>query len=203
MTGSRKTAVYFHSEGPRGLKDKIEEAGARCPPPIPRKRVRSEMRTQSRTTRRATSVVAAIVAALLLLAACGDDDTSPEDQAREDGQALGESIAGLGEIQLDDGSIAVVAVGRLRLVNDAADELLSDRADVLSDQVDEVTSIIDDTIDAMTAALREGNLGDASDALDAGLTELDATVDELSASNDAVAQAAWEGVQSGLESGGD
>lgn len=86
--------------------------------------------------RRGLSVALAVLAAIgLLLTACGDDDTSPEDEARADGEALGESIAALGAIQVE-----------------------------------------------------------------AGLTELETTITGFSETNDSIAEAAWEGVETGLES---
>jgi hypothetical protein len=156
----------------------------------------------SRAPSRALRVVGAGFALALLLAACGDD-SSPEDEARSDGVAVGEAIAGLGEITVDNAAGGDAVAEQLEAIEAATDELLADRADTIGSQVEDVQGIVTETVDAVAKAVEGGNFGDASDALEAGVTELETTITGFAGSNDSVSQAAWEGVESGLESGSD
>ena len=134
----------------------------------------------------------------LIVAACGDD-TSPEDEARQDGEALGEAIAGLGDLTIDDASDSDAVQDQLDQINSAADELVADTSETLTGQADEVSGIVSDTVDAASSAISDGNFGDAAEAVQDGLSDLDTTVSEFAESNDSVTQAAWEGVQSGFD----
>lgn len=145
---------------------------------------------------------ASVLAAGLLLVACGDD-SSPEDDARSDGEALGEAIAGLGAIQVEDLDNGDAVESQLETIDGAADELLADRADTIGAQVEEVQGITSDTVAAVSLAVSAGNFGDAAAALEEGLAELEDAITGFADSNDSVSQAAWEGVETGLKSGSD
>ena len=135
--------------------------------------------------RRTTAVTAAVIAALAL-GACGE---SPEDEAREDGEQMGEAMRAL----FDAGSIedAQAAVGDLKK---AVEELSEDTRPAVAEQVES----------------QRDTLSDAGDALRArDTTELKAAVQELRAQGDAfrngsdsVANEFWRGFEEGYDGDG-
>lgn len=159
------------------------------------------MSTTPRTrARRVHHLVAALLAsALLLLTACSNP--SPESEARDDGQALGEAIAGLGDIDLDGDDPQAAVDAQIDEIDEAASTLADDVGEQVRAQLDQLEEVVVEALNSAFAAVQAGDLDEAAGALSNGFSELDATLNEMADDEDGVVQAALEGIRDGLDAG--
>jgi hypothetical protein len=136
-------------------------------------------------------IVLFVLAGAMALAACGGK--SAEEQARDDGQALGEAIrAAFGARSMDDFDAAVEEIDA------AKDDLVDNFSDEDRDQFQQFSSDLDAAVADIRSALEDG---DVSGALQAGLDALNQLTDDLSSLQEgagAEVKAAVEGILDGL-----
>jgi ABC-type transporter Mla subunit MlaD len=132
-------------------------------------------------------MAALLVLSMLLLAACGDDDPSPEE-------ALADLCTDLTELQASVQNLTQVSTNP-----NATVDQLEDARDEVNEQMDAVESAAEDVDQAEVDALNEAydNLDQAIDDIDDSATLADASAsvqDEIQAVN-----TAWDQVLSGLQ----
>jgi hypothetical protein len=130
---------------------------------------------------------ALLVLSMLLLAACGDDDPSPEE-------AMADLCTDLTELQASVQNLTQVSTNP-----NATVDQLEDARDEVNEQMDAVESAAEDVDQAEVDALNEAydNLDQAIDDIDDSATLADASAsvqDEIQAVN-----TAWDQVLSGLQ----
>ena len=130
--------------------------------------------------RRAAAVAAAVVLALGA-AGCGE---SPEDEARDDGEDVGEAMRALFDAQTPEQ--AQEAVGDLR---DAAGELTQDTADAVRPQLETQRSTL------------AGAVGGSPEEWRDAVQQARAQADAFRSGADSVANEFWRGFQEGYEDG--
>jgi hypothetical protein len=132
--------------------------------------------------RRATTI-AAVVLAALAIAACGE---SPEDEARDDGERIGETLRAL--FDSEDLADAQAAMNDLRA---AVDEVADETSDAVQDQIDTQRSTIEDAVEAAQSA--------DIDAVKGAVQQLRAQADAFRSGSDSVANEFWRGFEEGYD----
>ncbi|WP_445151530.1 hypothetical protein [Baekduia sp. Peel2402] len=143
---------------------------------------------------RARSLATAFAVVALAVAGCGD---SPEDTAHDNGKAVGEALAQLGDAQdvqqLTDATVAV-----RQAVSDVSDDVGSRVRKQVDAQRDSLNSVVGDLRTAITS--------DDAEARDQARTKLQDSVQDLrsrassfSDSNDSVTNSFWDGVKDGYD----
>lgn len=127
-----------------------------------------------------------LLVVMLMLAACGDDDPSPEE-------AMADLCTDLSELQVSVQNLAQVSTNP-----NATVEQLEDARDEVNDQLDDAQDSADDVDQAELDALNESyeNLDQAIDDIDDDATLADASAsvqEEITAVN-----SAWEQLLTGL-----
>jgi len=131
--------------------------------------------------RRATLVAAAMLA--LAFAACGE---SPEDEARDDGEQVGEAVRALFDSEsLDQARTALEDVAS---ATDAIDE---ETRDAVSEQVDTQGAGLSAAVDAIQA----GDL----DGLKSAVQQVRSQADSFQSGEDSVANEFWRGFEEGYD----
>ncbi|MEL7207576.1 MAG: hypothetical protein AAGK32_04990, partial [Actinomycetota bacterium] len=129
---------------------------------------------------------------------CGDDP-SPEDEARDNGQALGEAIAGLSDVDLDGDDPEAAVESQIDEIDAAANTLADQVGGEISSQLDQLEEIVVGALNEAFTAVQAGNFGLAAEAIQEGFAQLDSLLTELSASDDNVVKAAFDGIEQGLD----
>jgi hypothetical protein len=127
--------------------------------------------------------IAAAVLAALALAACGE---SPEDEAREDGEQIGEQLRAL-----FDATSAEEAQAALEELGAAAEELEEDTRDHVGAQVDTQRT----TLETAIAELASGDV----DGAKAAAQQIRAQADSFRSGNDSISNEFWRGFEEGYD----
>jgi hypothetical protein len=129
--------------------------------------------------------VAAIVTAALAFGACGE---SPEDEAREDGERVGEAVRALFDSEsLEEARAAAAEVG------DAVEAIGEDARDAVREQVTTQSA----SLVAAAEALQEAD----TTGVKAAVQEIRAQAEAFQQSDDSVANEFWRGFQDGYDDG--
>jgi small-conductance mechanosensitive channel len=134
--------------------------------------------------RRATTVAAALLAALAL-GACG---TSPEDEARNEGEQIGADLRDLGAVTSADEARTVLG------------NLQSDVQDLSEETRDAVSEQIDTQRETLTSAVDDLQSGEEG-ALKSAVQQMRAQADAFRSGTDSVANEFWRGVEDGYDDG--
>ena len=134
--------------------------------------------------RRATTVAAALLAALAL-GACG---TSPEDEARNEGEQIGADLRDLGTVTSADEARTVL------------ENLQSDVQDLSEETRDAVSEQIDTQRETLTSAVDDLQSGEEG-ALKSAVQQMRAQADAFRSGTDSVANEFWRGVEDGYDDG--
>lgn len=141
---------------------------------------------------RALAAVFAVVA--LAAAGCGD---SPEDTAHDNGKAVGEALAQLGDAQdvqqLTDATVAV-----RQAVSDVSDDVGSRVRKQVDAQQDSLSSVVGDLRTAITSDNAEAR-DQARAKLQDSVQDLRSRASSFSDSNDSVTNSFWDGVKDGYD----
>lgn len=132
--------------------------------------------------RRATTVAAALLAALAL-GACG---TSPEDEARNEGEQIGADLRDLGTVTSADEARTVL------------ENLQSDVQDLSEETRDAVSEQIDTQRETLTSAVDDLQSGEEG-ALKSAVQQMRAQADAFRSGTDSVANEFWRGVEDGYD----
>jgi len=132
--------------------------------------------------RRATTVAAALLAALAL-GACG---TSPEDEARNEGEQIGADLRDLGTVTSADEARTVL------------ESLRSDVQDLSEETRDAVSEQIDTQRETLTSAVDDLQSGEEG-ALKSAVQQMRAQADAFRSGTDSVANEFWRGVEEGYD----
>jgi len=132
--------------------------------------------------RRATAVAAALLAALAL-GACG---TSPEDEARNEGEQIGADLRDLGTVTSADEARTVL------------ENLQSDVQDLSEETRDAVSEQIDTQRETLTSAVDDLQSGEEG-ALKSAVQQMRAQADAFRSGTDSVANEFWRGVEDGYD----
>ena len=132
--------------------------------------------------RRAAATAAALLAALTL-AACGD---SPEDEARDDGEQIGQSVRALFDAQ------SATDAGK------AIDDLRANVADLDDDVREHVKAQVETQRGSIESAARALASGDTA-ALQQAAQEIRAQADTFRSGTDSIANEFWRGVEDGFD----
>jgi gas vesicle protein len=132
--------------------------------------------------RRATTVAAALLAALVL-GACG---TSPEDEARNEGEQIGADLRDLGTVTSADEARTVLG------------NLQSDVQDLSEETRDAVSEQIDTQRETLTSAVDDLQSGEEG-ALKSAVQQMRAQADAFRSGTDSVANEFWRGVEDGYD----
>jgi phage-related protein len=134
--------------------------------------------------RRATVIAAALVAALAV-GACGD---SPEDEARDDGEAIGEAVR-----ELDDATSPEQIQEAVADIGEAVDGMGEDARDAVREQVETQRDTLQDAAGAIQGA-------DTSD-LQAAIQQIRSQAAAFETGTDSVANEFWRGFDDGYDDG--
>ena len=132
--------------------------------------------------RRVAATASALLAALAL-AACGE---APEDEAREDGERIGEQLR------------AVFDATSVEEAQAALDGLRTAAEDVSEDTRDRVQAQIDTQRTSLETAIAELASGDV-DGAKAAAQEIRAQADSFSSGNDSISNEFWRGFEEGYD----
>jgi hypothetical protein len=132
--------------------------------------------------RRATTLAAALLAALAL-GACG---TSPEDEARNEGEQIGADLRDLGTVTSADEARTVL------------ENLQSDVQDLSEETRDAVSEQIDTQRETLTSAVDDLQSGEEG-ALNSAVQQMRAQADAFRSGTDSVANEFWRGVEDGYD----
>jgi hypothetical protein len=132
--------------------------------------------------------LAAVAAALLILAGCGD---SPEDEARDDGNDVGQAVRAVADAtSLDEAQQGVT-------------DLRTAVADMASDTREHVQSQAETQRDELSqgvqAAQRAGSFDQAKTQLQSTTQDLRAQADSFRDSNNSIANEFWRGFEEGYD----
>ena len=139
-------------------------------------------------------VVAGVLAACLSLAACGE---SPEDEARDDGERVGQATRALYVAATPED--AQKAADELRA---AVNELGADTRERVRDQVDVQSKSLTNAVDAYRrggTATTSGGVEDARENLREAVQDIAAQADSFRSGNDSVANEFWRGFEDGFD----
>jgi hypothetical protein len=129
--------------------------------------------------------VAAGLLAALALGACG---TSPEDEARNEGEQIGADLRDLGTVTSADEARTVL------------ENLRSDVQDLSEETRDAVSEQIDTQRDTLTSAVDDLQSGEEG-ALKSAVQQMRAQADAFRSGTDSVANEFWRGVEDGYDDG--
>lgn len=132
--------------------------------------------------RRAASIAAAVLAALAV-AACGD---SPEDDAYDDGEQIGESVRAL--YNAENAEDAGEAIDDLRRVTEEMDD---DTRERVQEQVETQRGSLDKAAEAIGS-------GDPT-ALKEVAQQMRSQADAFSSTNNSISNAFWRGFEDGYD----
>ena len=132
---------------------------------------------------RRVTILAVTAAAALALAACGE---SPEDEAHEDGEQVGEAVRAMFDATSADQARA--AADDLR---SAADGLGEDAREHVRDQVEAQGGTLENAAEAFT----EGDTAEFRSQIQ----QVRAQADAFASGNDSVANAFWRGFEDGYD----
>ena len=132
--------------------------------------------------KRATAAAAALLAALAF-AACG---TSPEDEARNEGEQIGADLRDLGTVTSADEARTVL------------ENLQSDVQDLSEETRDAVSEQIDTQRETLTSAVDDLQSGEEG-ALKSAVQQMRAQADAFRSGTDSVANEFWRGVEDGYD----
>ena len=122
--------------------------------------------------------------ALAALAGCG---SSPEDEAREDGEQVGAAVRDLYDAQSPEEAANAVTA------------LLTARGDLREDARDHVSTEVQTQAAALRAAGEEFAAGGSVEDLRASIQEVRAQAEAFGESNDSVVNEFWRGFQDGYD----
>ena len=132
---------------------------------------------------RRAAAVAVSVALALTAGACGD---SPEDDAYEDGERMGESVRALFDApDLDDAQSA------LNGVRASVDEAADETKEHVSDQIETQRGSLEKAAEAASS-------GDLQD-LKAAVQQVASQADSFRSGNDSITNAFWRGFEDGFD----
>jgi gas vesicle protein len=129
--------------------------------------------------------VAAALLAALALGACG---TSPEDEARNEGEQIGADLRDLGTVTSADEARTVL------------ENLQSDVQDLSEETRDAVSEQIDTQRETLTSAVDDLQSGEEG-ALKSAVQQMRAQADAFRSGTDSVANEFWRGVEDGYDDG--
>ena len=132
--------------------------------------------------------LAGVGLALVVLAGCGE---SPEDQARDDGKAVGEATRGVADATSVDQ--AKQAVTELK---DAIADLDTDTRERVQSQVETQGDQLSKGVDAATSA---GSFEVAQSELQSSAQELRSQADSFRSGNNSIANEFWRGFEEGYD----
>jgi hypothetical protein len=144
---------------------------------------------------RGIRVAAAVLAASAALAACGE---SPEDEARDDGKAVGEATRALYDATTPEEAQA--AVGDLRA---AISGLSEDARERVRKQVETQGDTLNKAVEAYragrTAAAQGGDVEGARNDLRSAVQQISAPAGSFRSTNDSIVNEFWRGFEEGYD----
>ena len=140
-------------------------------------------------------IVAAALAASLVLAGCGN---SPEDEARDDGKAVGEATRALYDATTPEDAQAAAADLRASI-----EDLGDDARERVREQVETQGDTLDKAVQAYqagrTAATEGGDVEGARNDLRNAVQQIASQADSYRSGNDSIANEFWRGFEDGFD----
>jgi hypothetical protein len=136
--------------------------------------------------------MAAALAAGVALAGCGE---SPEDEARDDGEDVGEAVR-----DVADATTLQEARDALGSLRDTVADLDPDVRERVQDQVDTQRDSLQATIEAAGSA---GSFDDARVVIRSGAQQLRSQADSFRSGENSIANEFWRGFEEGYDGDGD
>ncbi len=140
-------------------------------------------------------IVAAALAASLALAGCGN---SPEDEARDDGKAVGQATRAL-----YDATTPVDAQAAAADLRASIEDLGDDARERVREQVETQGDTLDKAVQAYqagrTAAAQGGDVEGARNDLRNAVQQIASQADSYRSGNDSIANEFWRGFEDGFD----